>query len=233
MIKKVTKTFSERALDFYSRIQTPNLTRFSVKIINPFQNENSREYVKRFYKKFYSDSRKRIFVFGINPGRFGSGITGVPFTDPVALEKYCGIGNDLQKRKEMSSEFVYKCISAFGGSEKFFGQFYLTALSPVGFTKRGTNYNYYDDPDFLKCTRPFLVASIKDQIGFGADMNAVIIFGSGKNSKVFEDINKEHGFFHNIYVLEHPRYVMQYKRKDIVKYISKYMDTFERALRLK
>ncbi len=41
----------------------------------------------------------RYLILGINPGRFGGGITGIPFTDPIRLQNICGIENDFQKNK--------------------------------------------------------------------------------------------------------------------------------------
>ena len=89
-----------------------------------------------FYTKYYSDNNKRILLLGINPGRFGGGVTGIPFTDPVRLEKVCGIKNDFQKKQELSSVFIYEMIEAYGGAEKFYKQFYISAVSPLGFVKQ-------------------------------------------------------------------------------------------------
>lgn len=107
--------------------------------MNPYRNPEVRQYVKRFLQRYYSDNRRRIAVFGINPGRFGAGITGITFTDPVALETLCGILNDLPKKREPSSVFVYAFAERFGGPAKLFRDFFLTAVSPLGFTKDGRN----------------------------------------------------------------------------------------------
>ncbi|OGG73047.1 hypothetical protein A3A38_01075 [Candidatus Kaiserbacteria bacterium RIFCSPLOWO2_01_FULL_53_17] len=37
-------------------------------------------------------------------------------------------------------------------------------------------------------------------------------------------------FFDTILALEHPRFVMQYRRKQLQEYVKKYIDTFARAL---
>lgn len=225
-----TDTFGEKVLDFYKSLPIPNIARFNLNVINPHANKEVWDYINNFYAKFYNDNRKRIFIFGINPGRFGSGITGIPFTDPIVLEKQCEIGNTLTKRKELSSSFLYGCIDAFGGTKKFFEKFYLTAISPIGFTKQGKNYNYYDDNKFFNSLRPFLIDTTEQQISFGANKDAVIILGTGKNLKAFESINNEKSFFKKIYALEHPRYIMQYKKNKIDQYIEKYISTFKKAL---
>ena len=47
--------------------------------------------IEAFFYKFYSDSNPRRMIFGINPGRFGAGTTGINFTAPKQLQEFCGI----------------------------------------------------------------------------------------------------------------------------------------------
>ena len=111
-----------------------------IEIMNPFQNIDSWKIAEVFYRKFYNDTNRRIFIFGINPGRFGGGITGIPFTDPIRLEGACGIPNDFRKIGELSSIFVYEVILEYGGAEKFYNDFFITALSPLGYTKKRNQF---------------------------------------------------------------------------------------------
>jgi len=46
-----------------------------------------RKLIREFYTKFYSDCKPRQLVLGINPGRFGAGATGIPFTDTRRLNE--------------------------------------------------------------------------------------------------------------------------------------------------
>src|SRR5204862_356053 len=131
-----------------------------VKALDPFRTPATRACAARFYNKYYADDEARLFVFGINPGRFGAGMTGVPFTDPIRLQNECGIDNDLPKKPELSSVFIYSFIQHWGGLEKFFDTFFIAAVCPVGFVRDGLNYNYYDDPRLLKSLRPFILASM-------------------------------------------------------------------------
>lgn len=229
-LRRGTRTFGERVLDFYSNLKLPSGFPLGVEVINPMISGEVRRYVREFFSVFFNDTNKRIFVFGINPGRFGSGVTGVPFTDPVALQDYCGIKNTLPKRRELSSEFVHTFISEWGGVEKFYRDFFLTAISPVGFIKGGVNCNYYDDSILFDKVKPFIVLTLKRQRTFGAQSIA-ILFGKGKNHKSFKKLNKEYNFFEKVYVLEHPRYILQYKKKYIDDYLEKYHDIFSQALR--
>ena len=226
----VRSTFANRALDFYANIGTIDGLTPSIQVMNPYAKPDIQQYVESFLKKFFSDSGDRIYVFGINPGRFGAGITGVTFTDPVALEQYCGIPNEIEKRREVSSVFVYEFIRFWGGVGKFYRDFFLTAVSPLGFTRNGTNYNYYDDQKVFTALRPFIVRSLKDQLAFGARRDAAILFGTGKNQKIFTELNEEYGFFNRVYALEHPRFIMQYRRKRLREYLEKYRDAFSQAL---
>jgi len=223
-------TFANRALNFYENIGAIHGLPSSIQVMNPYARPNVRRYVESFLRKFFSDNRKRVYVFGINPGRFGAGVTGVTFTDPVALERFCGISNELDKRREVSSEFVYEFIQHWGGVERFYQDFFLTAVSPLGFTRNGTNYNYYDDQETFTILKPFIVRSLKDQLAFGARRDAAILFGTGKNQRVFTELNQEHRFFKRVCAVEHPRFIMQYRRKRLRDYLEKYKEIFSRAL---
>src|SRR5689334_15666396 len=136
--------FADNAISFYSSLRLTTPLPDGVEILNPYVIPEVRECVARFYHKFFNDSMSRVGVFGINPGRHGGGLTGLSFTDPVALREQCGIPNNLGDRRELSSDFVYRAVNAFGGVGPFYSGFYLSALCPLGFTRGGLNYNFYD-----------------------------------------------------------------------------------------
>ena len=54
----------------------------------------------------------------------------------------------------------------------------------------------------------------------------IIVFGTGKNLKFLEKLNKVYHFTPELVPLEHPRYVMQYKYKHREQYIAKYLESF-------
>ena len=223
-------TFGDRVLDFYKNIGLTNRLPKGVEAMNPYEMPQVITYVELFLKKYFSDNQNRVFVFGINPGRFGAGLTGVTFTDPVALEKFCGVKNDLLKKRELSSEFIYRFIEHWGGVEKFYKDYFLTAVSPLGFVRNGKNYNYYDEPTLLQVLKPFIVETLGRQIAFGARQHAAILLGTGKNQKMFAELNQEHRFFKEIYALDHPRFIMQYRRRLLPDYLKKYKEVFSLAL---
>jgi hypothetical protein len=227
---KGNSTFAERAFGFYKRLAIPGRLPGKVEVMNPYRDPGVMRYVKRFLDRYYSDNRRRVAVFGINPGRFGAGITGITFTDPVALETLCGIQNDLPKKRELSSVFVYTFAERLGGPAKLFSDFFFTAVSPLGFTKDGKNYNFYDDPSLFAATQPFIVQSLRDQVSLGVSRDIALVLGSGKNRVIFESLNREFGFFKTVVSLDHPRFIIQYRRARLDEYLRKYEETFLLAL---
>lgn len=214
--------FSDKAIKYFITLRTPKSLSGGVEIINPYESIEVKRIIKSFYNKFFNDNNNRLFMLGINPGRFGGGLTGIAFTDPVALRENCGIENNLGERKELSSKFIYEMITAFGGVDKFFSKVFMTALFPLALTQNGKNFNYYDDKRVFDLLRPEIIKSVRSQLKFGVRKDKVIILGK-KNAAYFEPVNKEHGFFKEILVLDHPRFIMQYRKRFLNQYISSYV----------
>ena len=194
-----------------------------IEIMNPYKDPVAWEVASRFYEKFYADSRPRTFIFGINPGRFGGGVTGIPFTDPIRLAEKCGIPNDWKQQAELSSQFVYEMISGYGGVEAFYGDYFFTAISPLGYVRHGKNLNYYDDKELMRDVEPFVLECIRRQLKTMPTSETCFCLGEGENYRYFSRINDRYGFFKTIVPLPHPRWVMQYRRKKIIDYIELYV----------
>ncbi len=192
--------------------------------MNPFLDPETWKTVHIFYNKFYADHNPRHFIFGINPGRFGGGVTGIPFTDPILLESKCGIPNDWKKQHELSAQFIYAMIDMLGGVKSFYGAFFITALSPLGFTGNGKNLNYYDSKELLRDAEPFIVDCIRRQLDTMPTYDTCFCLGEGENYKQFQRINAKHNFFRTIIPLPHPRWVMQYRRKRIHEFVAMYVE---------
>ena len=92
------------------------------------------ELVKKFFEKYFEDSRPRRLMLGINPGRYGAGITGVNFTAPRQLKENCGIDHHFDLTSELSAEFIYEMISEYGGVNKFYNDWFIGSVCPLGFT---------------------------------------------------------------------------------------------------
>src|SRR5215203_3644104 len=224
MIGKNSGTTQANAiLHFYKQLEPKFDLGEDIQIMNPFNNGEVWKLVQLFYKKFYNDAHRRIFIFGINPGRFGGGITGIPFTDPIRLEDECGIKNDFRKIGELSSVFVYEVVKAYGGAQKFYRDFFITALSPLGFTKNGINLNYYDDKHLLRNSEAFIIECIRQQRSiYSADI--CFCLGEGTNYKIFKKLNEKYEFFKQIIPLPHPRWIMQYRRKKVNEFVKLYLE---------
>lgn len=226
------KTFADKVIEFNQQLEFKGELPEGIRIMNPFkENKAVISVSSAFYKKYYDDCQTRHLILGINPGRFGSGVTGVPFTDPKRLLEKCDIPFPGPLTHEPSSVFVYDVIDAFGGVEAFYKQFYIHSMCPLGFTNttqrgREVNYNYYDSKELTLSVYDFMVESLQKQIDFGINTDVCFCFGTGKNEAFLRQLNQDHHFFKKIVALEHPRFVMQYKAKSKLEYIDKYFLLF-------
>ncbi|MBL4716452.1 DUF4918 family protein [Sphingobacteriaceae bacterium AH-315-L07] len=213
-------TFGDKVIDFYNNINQPIDVPADIKILNPFLNPAVSKVLKEFCHNYLSTKDKKVLIIGINPGRFGAGVTGIPFTDPIRLRTDLGIKNNFENKAELSSKFVYELIHKFGGVKCFYNQFYITSVCPLGFTHNNKNINYYDSKELQNSLKNYIVSSIKDHMNFGIDRSIAYSFGKGKNFKYLNDLNSKYGFFEKIIPLPHPRWVMQYRLKSKDKIIE-------------
>jgi uracil-DNA glycosylase len=225
-------TFADKILRFHQDLNPDWTVPKGVEILFPFSNQETWAVMSAFFKKYFDDEQQRTLIMGINPGRFGAGITGTPFTDPKKLEQICGIPNNFKKRGELSADFVYEFINGFGGPEHFYQYFYITSVCPLGFVKDGKNYNYYDDKALEKAVEPHIIDNVKTHLAYGCNPKAVICMGQGKNYKYFKKLNEQHQFFEKVIPLPHPRWVMQYRRKRMEEFRDKYVETLQGVLQL-
>lgn len=127
------------------------------------------------------------------------------------------------------SLFLYDMISEYGGAKDFYQQFYINSPFPlaiVRLTKEGRwlNANYYDDPGLFKMVKDFMIESLRNHISMGLDTSEVYVLGK-KNANFIHKLNQEVKLFDSMKVLEHPRYIQQYKSKEKQFYIDKYLLT--------
>src|SRR4051812_42432700 len=217
---------SAQILNFLFNLQLPIDLPPQVEVMHPFSNVETARTVRVFYEKYYNDNNPRYCIIGINPGRFGGGVTGIPFTDPIRLRKECDIENNWPQKQELSSVFVYDMINGFGGVTAFYSKFYFTAISPLGFTKGGKNLNYYDDKVLIDKIVPFAVECFRLQIAWGLRTSVAFCLGEGANYKFLSRLNITYNLFEKIVPLSHPRFIMQYKLKTKDTYINKYLEEF-------
>jgi hypothetical protein len=223
-------TFAEKIITFCKELDFKEPLPPGISVMNPYRdNPEIIAVISKFYHRFYNDDKKRHFILGINPGRFGAGVTGIPFTDTIRLREKCGLVIPGLETFETSSVYVYDMIDRYGGAEKFYSDFYISAVSPLGFTSLGksgkeVNYNYYENKKLTKAIYPFIMDSIEKQLEFGINRNVCFCLGTGQNFKFLLLLNREYHFFDLIEPLEHPRYIMQYKSKQKNLYINIYIE---------
>ena len=232
-------TFGDRVIAFNNALTLEGTTLpAGIRAMNPFREENAEMIAKitrQFYDKFYADNGQRGMILGINPGRLGAGLTGVPFSDTKRLNGECGFNITEIKSHEPSSVFVYEVIKAWGPVAEFYKHFYISSLCPLGFVitnakGREVNYNYYDDKALEAAVEPFILETLQKQIAIGVRTDVVWCMGTGKNYKFFSKFNKKHKLFDEIVPLDHPRFVVQYRNKRMPEYVDKYVKALNRFL---
>lgn len=216
-------TFADNILDFLWNVKIPFALPKGVGVLDVHKDEAAQQACKAFYHKYYNDTHQRHIMLGINPGRFGGGVTGIPFTDPIRLLSECGIENNFTKKQELSSVFMYEMIHAFGGPQAFYGKVYISSISPLGFIKDSKNLNYYDDAALKKMIEPFVIECIEKQLTWGIHGDVCFCIGEGENLKYLEALNDKHQWFGRIQGLPHPRFIMQYKLKQKAQYVEEYV----------
>lgn len=228
-------SFADKIITFNTQLKYQGNLPEGFQVLNPYlNNPETLKVMRRFYHKYYNDNNQRKFIIGINPSRNGAGVTGIPFTDTKRLKSVCGIEMKSAHTHEISSVYLYDVIEAFGGAEKFYHQFYINSPFPLAIIRRtkGNNWvnaNYYDDKNLFTHVKNFMIASLKDHITLGLNTDEVFVLGV-KNAYFIKKINEEMNFFNKITVLEHPRYIQQYKSKEKQLYIDKYLLAFEGML---
>jgi len=223
-------TFSKQILDFYFSLPKDTPLPNGVETIYPFDNPETQRLMETFFNKYYDDTNPRTYLVGINPGRLGSGVTGIGFADAYHLEEFCDIPNSFDKRIEISAAFMFEVMVAYGGVEKFYKDFFFTTVMPLGLLKEGKNYNYYDDKVTQEALEPYITRTLLEQMAIPQAKPNIICVGTGKNLKYLQAFNDKHKCFESIEVVPHPRWVMQYRRKEKEKYIGVYLDALKKSL---
>jgi len=224
-------TFADRIINFNTHLEYNQSLPKGFDVLNPYMdNPETMEVMRAFYHKFYNDNRQRKFIIGINPSRHGAGVTGVPFTDTKRLESECGIAMKSAHTHEISSVFMYDMIQQYGGVAKFYNDFYINSPFPLAIVRKASdgkwlNANYYDEDTLFKSVKDYMIATLKKHIALGVDTQKVFVLGK-KNATFLQKLNKEATLFGEMVVLEHPRFIQQYKSKEKQLYIDKFLTSF-------
>lgn len=195
--------------------------------MNPYKSGQTIAVLGKFLNRFYSDNKPRQLILGINPGRFGSGITGISFTDPIRLKEVLRIDNEFDQRPELSSQFIYEVINQGGGAENFYNNCLVSAVYPLGFLHNGKNINYYEMQGWKNFMPAYIEHEIMQHLQWPVYRERCIIIGKGENFKFFEALNQKHGWFKQLISLPHPRWIMQYRRRQMHAMIDKYLEALD------
>ncbi|RMZ60478.1 SMUG2 DNA glycosylase family protein [Chryseobacterium nematophagum] len=225
------KTFAEQIVEFNVNLTYDGNLPEEFQVLNPYlDNPETINVMREFYHKYYNDSKQRKFIIGINPSRHGAGVTGVPFTDTKRLESVCGITMESAYTHEISSVFMYDMIAEYGGADIFYENFYINSPFPLAIVRKSKkgwlNANYYDDKKLFECVKEFMITSLKKHISLNLNTSEVFVLGK-RNAEFIAKLNKEEKLFDKMIVLEHPRYIQQYKSKEKQLYIDKYILTLK------
>lgn len=228
-------TVAHRILQFNEELERTTLALppgFTV--INPFngpQKESVRKVTRAFYNKYYSDDEPRRLVLGSSPARRGTAVTGVPFEDAAFLESGMGVDVEGYAVSRPSAGFLHDVISRYGGRDKFYADFVMSFVCPLGLAKTSSkgkevNCNYYENKKLLKLLQSFLVDTLERQLAFGTDTSVCYCIGSGENFAFLSGLNEGRRFFRKIVPLEHPRFITQYNRDREEEFVDKYLRAF-------
>jgi len=154
----------------------------------------------------------------------------VPFTDTKRLESACGIRMQSAYSHEVSSVFIYDMIDQYGGAKKFYSKFYINSPFPLAIIRnkngKWINANYYDDAELFKAVKPFMIQTLRQHIAIGLETKIAFVLGK-KNAVFLKSINRTEKLFGRLEVLEHPRFIQQYRSKYKDLYIAKYFETLD------
>lgn len=226
----MSETFADKVIAFNRRLKYAGKLPEGFQVMNPYlDNPETLDVMQQFYHKYYNDAAQRKFIIGINPSRHGAGVTGVPFTDTKRLESICGIKMHSAYTHEVSSVFIYDMIAEYGGPGEFYSRFYINSPFPLAIVRQAKNgqwlnANYYDDPALFDTVKGFMITSLEKHISMGLDTSKVFVLGK-KNADFIRKLNSETKLFEQIEVLEHPRFIQQYKSREKQQYIDKYLLT--------
>jgi uracil-DNA glycosylase len=172
-------------LEFYETLNNKygkELNELGIGILSDFK--KNKQNIIEFHKKYVEPNNPKIVLCGINPGRYGAGLTGIPFVDFKSLQKLLpGITNE---NSEKSSKFLFSIINSFK-ADKFYQNFHVTNLSSVGFynLKNGRNINYDILPthiaifilekfvDEMNLVKPEIIVPIGKNVDFELTLNLV------------------------------------------------------------
>jgi len=87
---------------------------------------------------------------------------------------------------------------------------------------------YNNEKETQLTLETIITETLLKQMAFPQAKPNIICVGTGKNLKYLQAFNKKYHCFESIDVVPHPRWVMQYRRKEKEKYIGVYVDVLHK-----
>lgn len=182
------------------------------RILNPYA--TNFEYFEFFANKYYADNNFRNIIFGLNPGRFGCGKTGITFTDEKILKSKLKYPRNIsQPDKEKTATRIYSVVEeTFGGDlDLFFSKYFMSNIFPFGAIDLNGNNVVFNDLMKVSSVRDFSLDFVENTLRL-FNPRRVLCIGLGSHRFIVEN-------FPNIKVkyLHHPARVFPEEKKDIYK----------------
>ena len=142
---------NKKIIDYYKWLSLQNIELFDkYKIVNPYKQERIIKIVEVFYNKYFDDNHNRYLILGSSPARRGTSATGIPFEDEEHIYKLTGESINNFYINKNSSNFLYDVMENYGGIDKFYSDFFLEFVCPLGIVNinnknNEVNVNYYEN----------------------------------------------------------------------------------------
>ncbi len=227
---------NKKIIDYYKWLSLQNIELFDkYKIVNPYKQERIIKIVEVFYNKYFDDNHNRYLILGASPARRGTSATGIPFEDEEHIYKLTGESINNFYINKNSSNFLYDVMENYGGIDKFYSDFFLEFVCPLGIVNinnknNEVNVNYYENRKLQSYLNDFIKKSLDELIKIGINREVCYCIGSGENYQYLLKLNEENHYFKRIVALEHPRYIMQYNKDKTAFYMNKYLNELNNKL---
>lgn len=227
---------NKKIIDYYKWLSLQNIELFDkYKIVNPYKQERIIKIVEVFYNKYFDDNHNRYLILGASPARRGTSATGIPFEDEEHIYKLTGESINNFYINKNSSNFLYDVMEDYGGIDKFYSDFFLRFVCPLGIVNinnknNEVNVNYYENRKLQSYLNDFIKKSLDELIKIGINREVCYCIGSGENYQYLLKLNEENHYFKRIVALEHPRYIMQYNKDKTAFYMNKYLNELNNKL---
>lgn len=219
------KSIVENYFEFYeifTEKYSEKLKSMNIGILSEFL--DNKKNIIEFHKKYVQLNSPKIVMCGINPGRNGAGITGIPFIDTNSLSKM--LPDIANPKTEKSAKFFFSIIEEFGIDE-FYSNIHVTNMSWFGFYKldNGTNVNYNSLPEEIQ---NFLIDKFVEEMNF-IKPDVIIPIGDIVNWELLYNLKKRDRINAEIAPrLYHPAYRLV-DRNTYIETLTQYLNKIKSA----